>query len=461
MKYLNIFCLISCLIIFDSCRKEEVTPLETIVETEAPTEVEYPVFVGSVSDQGEGISNAIVKIYQEDGLKGEVTTKEDGSFSTIGIILEENENITFGAEKSEYTTAYKRRSSQLSQDEFINLNIVRTDQLTSPIPTPLANPADPTLISLSGHVQSVTGSPITGLIAYDIVQQSATTWGMQGAVFHSDQDGNFEVLMPTDTRFNYVVWEGDCNIKITGNDEIILGGLESEVIGPFTTDSQLPTLVDDIEGPFEIYLYGEIHECNGTPAFFPEVKIHYFDNAGIDIINTMNADSLGNYSFQKEICSANEITVELWGIDLINNMVTDTITLTQSVLDGGIHLVPLEACNQGSADRSIVTLTIEGSTNTYSEVTCELIEGNLISQEMSFNTALFTIENAQLGANIMQDFISVNWANGLAYSAEGQSIEVDLEEFSANHAKGTFEGTFINTLTNESFEGTGTLDLVF
>ena len=461
MKYLNIFCLISCLIIFDSCRKEEATTLETIVETETPTEVEYPVFVGSVSNQGEGIANATVKIYQPDGLKGEVSTKEDGSFSTIGIVLDENKDVTFGAEKQEYTTTYKRRSSDLSQDEFINLSITRIDQLTSPYPGPLSNPADPNLISLTGQVESTTGTTATGLIAYDIVQQSGSTWGLQGGLFHTDQDGYFEILVPINTEFNYVVWEGDCNIKITGNDEIIFSYLESEKIGPFTTDLQLPTLVDDVEGPFEIYFYGEILECDGSPAFFPEVKIHYFDNADIDIISTMNADSLGNYSFQKEICSANEITVELWAIDAINNLLTDTITLTQSMLDGGLHLVPLAACNEGFPGFSTMTLTTGGTTHEYNQIITRLEDGNIVSENVGFTTVLFTVQDAQIGDNEMLNYVSYSWVTGNSFEGVEGTIILTLTDLTEDHAEGTFTGSFKNSVTEEITQGTGTLDLVF
>lgn len=175
-----------------------------------------------------------MKVYQGVGQVGEETTKEDGSFSTIGIELEEDQDVTFETGKQDYMKAYKRRSSNTSTEEVINLSIALISEVPI-IPPPLGNPADLNLISHSGNVLNPDDSPssATGLLAYNIVQQNSSTWCLEGGLFTTDENGYYEILAPLNTQFNYIIWEEDCSLKITENDEIIFGDVQSQVLVDF------------------------------------------------------------------------------------------------------------------------------------------------------------------------------------------------------------------------------------
>lgn len=311
MKRFGIFSLIIAMAIV-SCRKEELIPIDETTWDD-PKEIEGLYFKGILTEKDQVLPYAVIEVYQNEELVGEVITRQDGGFDTRDLKLEEGKHVTFNVVQDGYIPLAKRIAATKKITDLGKI-FLNKPELIPGIVEPLENPGSNDLIVISGYVTTPDNQPVKDILVglvFDIVEVSSTQATMDGVIVVTDDNGYYEGLLPKDQVFEYFVWQvssGPCSSssKILNNEDFtILGGLPVEHVGPFAEDVQLPTknnanvpTTSTLE-PFFIKLNANFLNCDNVAVEWGRVtgsvevqgvKRHFDDRIGLG--NWLN-DSIG------------------------------------------------------------------------------------------------------------------------------------------------------------------------
>lgn len=201
MKYPYILFTFFFFILFcSSCRDESIVMDEPMITVDPPTEIDYPVFVGRVSNQFEGISGATLKIYQNDMLIDSIMTDEDGKYTTAAIPLEDDAFVTIEYNEANHVTAYRRRGIEGSEPiNHLDVQLVQLEDVQEIAPR-IPNPGSRDYFSMSGYIKDLNNGPSTAYfgIQYEYPLNPGefdVTWAHSQ---YPDLNGYYEFLLPKD-----------------------------------------------------------------------------------------------------------------------------------------------------------------------------------------------------------------------------------------------------------------------
>lgn len=173
---------------------------EPMITVDPPTEIDYPVFVGRVSNQFEGISGATLKIYQNDMLIDSIMTDEDGKYTTAAIPLEDDAFVTIEYNEANHVTAYRRRGIEGSEPiNHLDVQLVQLEDVQEIAPR-IPNPGSSDYFSMSGYIKDLNNGPSTAYfgIQYEYPLNPGefdVTWAHSQ---YPDLNGYYEFLLPKD-----------------------------------------------------------------------------------------------------------------------------------------------------------------------------------------------------------------------------------------------------------------------
>ncbi len=226
-----------------SCRKEEIIPIDETT-WEDPKNIDGLYFKGIVTDLEQNIADALIEVYQNEEKVGEIRSREDGSFDTRDIKLEEGSHVTFNILYETYLPRAKRITATEKITDMGKVILGKPENLPISV-SELENPGSNDLIVISGYVTTPLNQPVSGVVIgllYDIVEISPIDISIEGAIVFTDEAGYYEALLPKDQQFEYLVQQNGCTSKILNDfDFYILGGLPIERVGPFNENTELPT----------------------------------------------------------------------------------------------------------------------------------------------------------------------------------------------------------------------------
>jgi len=332
---------------FVSCRKEINSSTENTTIS-PPEEIAGPVFQGVVRDGNALISGAQVDIYQNEKLVGSIFSDAAGAFSTNGIPLVFGKDVTFHTKKSNYVSMGKRIKADQPNPAPVKIKLTSTSQAFFQTPE-LTNPGSNDLIMISGYATSPNGVPIlaTVCLLYDRVDRPDGSAKFKGDVTTTDEEGYYEMLLPKNQVFDYLVLQGLitpnmrlCGFKILNSQDVLfIVPWFSELVGPFDNNTQLPTLSNGLEIGTLITFSGKITSCDGQEINNGRATITFTDGA-FTFNAEVSLEANGSFTYKKELCSASLTNVSIEGIDLINNKKTDKIILNTVINDVNIGNVP-------------------------------------------------------------------------------------------------------------------------
>ena len=112
---------ISFLILFISCRKEEILTYHE-EEIEDPIKIEGLQFKGIIYNKDEIVPQALVEVYQNEKLAGKVYSNSEGRFNTSTLFLEDGKEVTFYVKKDSFISNAKRvKGIEVNEDQKIQL----------------------------------------------------------------------------------------------------------------------------------------------------------------------------------------------------------------------------------------------------------------------------------------------------------------------------------------------------
>lgn len=271
-KYILI--VLSFMFIITACRKEEITEIDTTTVSD-PTKIDGLLFKGLITDGTQIISEALIDVYQNEKLVGTVKSNEKGEFVTHPLKLDKDGEVTFYAQKDKYVSYARRLKGEQGKINESNMRLVPVAKALI-VPEVLENPGSANLIAVSGQVFKTNGAPEVDagvLLLYDLVP---TTDGFtaEGGLVFTDENGYYEMLLPQDQQFHYLVLSRQgCATStpiLTISEQDFLG-IGFQLVGPFNLNTILPTLNNgplgnDLVG-INFSIDGVIKDCQGLPLF--------------------------------------------------------------------------------------------------------------------------------------------------------------------------------------------------
>ncbi len=304
---MRIFGIINLVIVVTivSCRKEELIPIDE-TKWEDPKVIDGLYFKGIITEKDKVIPYVVVEVYQNEKKVGETKAREDGSFDTRDIKLEEGKHVTFNFVHEGYIPYTKRKVASEKITNLGKIHLSKPTQIPAVI-APLENPGSNDLIIISGYVTTPDGQAAQDVFVglfYDIVKISPTESYMEGAIVYTDENGYYDVLLPKDQVFEYLVLQqsseacGNSSKILTKPDFTILDGIPVERIGPFTEDTQLPSIknatinIPTSRKPFFVKLNANFLNCDNQAVKWGSVtgslevqgeKRYFNDRIGLGI----------------------------------------------------------------------------------------------------------------------------------------------------------------------------------
>ena len=434
---------------------------DPIITIDPPTEIDYPVFVGRVSNQFEGISDVTLKIYQNDMLIDSIKTDEDGKYSTAAIPLEDDAYVTIQFEENNHVTAYRRRevaTSNLVSTLDVQLTQVENVQEIAPN---ISNPGSSDYFSLSGYIKDLNNGPSTAYIGiqYEYPLNPGEFEVMWAHSQYPDLSGYYEFLLPKDVDLLISIQDTFCGNYLTEFDERIFRQLEAEAFGPFSTNVILPNYINPMTTPPWLSISGDMKACDLSDIDFAEITIRIVEADGRDYTSIRTIDN-GALSFLDTECKSLPLDLFVSMYDMENNRFSDTLNMTVNESDFHLNIDTLTACNPGIPGRSEIIITLNGDTYAFNEIKARWEGGDIVSDEVTASGATFVIPNAVLGDNSINNLELVSFFTGDAFIGVEDSVLVQFTTLNNNFAIGTISGLFTD-FNGAPFSGSGSINLVF
>ncbi len=321
MKRIHFLAPLLLVLLILACRKETITTDEKVI-TQPPTGVTDTELSGVVRTGTGPLTNAQVEVYQGETLVGTVTTDAQGKFSTAGLSLQLGATITLYARKANYVSTAKRLQATQPKVKDLKINVMPVSEARFPIRDYL-NPADDALIVVSGYVTDPTSAPAYAAVAllYNI---RAIDGGFEadGASMLTDENGYYEALLPKDSVLylnvlqpNFTQQFAHCQGGWLNAAETTLFSIfPADVVGPFTTDTQLPTLANAYRPQNVALISGTVVDCGDAPVSNGYVTLSVQSNSnGLSFDREIAADGTFGYSY--ELCTGAIDTLRVQAFD--------------------------------------------------------------------------------------------------------------------------------------------------
>ena len=434
------------LFLFTSCRKnEDSTIIDTTVEEVAATFLTVMVR----NQENEPVSNAAVDIFSENDAVVSMTTNEEGRavFDVTEFVFHEKEFV-FIAQHDAYINGLKRvKISDLGSDQ-IAIQIIKTDAAPFPF--------DFTPFPLTDNMVWVTGSVLlpdgNGAEAFVLLFENQDP-GLSNFDFitTTDEFGNYELLVPVNTPLLYTVIGACGAVNEVDNPGIPPYFLDLQEIGPFTSNTELPTLIDEGSNS-AITITGQAVDGSGFPLGVVFYEIIMEVNG--EIFNFFEtSDQSGFFEFTTNTCGAvNFVTIQV--TDLNNGLTSSVITVLDISNMISLGEIPL---NEQPAGNYFFEITFNSgltfsTINTQALVTPDIIEIRSIPGTTQNHELIFP--NAEIGiSSLVESFIFFDETEDLLYF--NSNISVEVAEISNEFVSGTFSGLVLNVNTGDVEEATG------
>ncbi|MDF1697141.1 MAG: hypothetical protein P1U56_14965 [Saprospiraceae bacterium] len=449
---------LSIILIFGlgSCNKETIIVDDPVIIVDPPTEIDYPVAKGIVTNEIEPIENTLVSVYQDGELKGTTKTDENGAFSTIEIETEEGDDIFLVFQNELYNIAYRKRSGE--ELTLSTLNV----QLTNP-ENDLANDIIDNLdsddhISLSGNIVDFLGDPGDALIAAEYEIDNINYYNYT----KSDNLGYYELIVGKDALlYVYILGKnGDCAEYLTEEEIELTSGAKAEVMGPYQDDVVFDDYVVSLLNN-ELEISGQVKQCDGSASIVSEIQITIKDSGNRNQVYVFEGESDGTFTFSDDECMIFPYTIEVVGMDLANNMHSDTLFMEITESGYSTNLLELRACTISEVGFSTVTMNLDGIDYNFDQINVRLENGDVISDDQStLSFALFTIPDIQQGSNDIIGLELGNWISGVYFKAVNSVMNANVTSLTANTAEVEVFGDF-QDINGDVVQGTCTLSLKF
>jgi len=448
-----------------SCNKEEITIEDPEIIFDPPEEIEYPIAKGIVKDEDGTLANAKVAVYQLGDLKGETFSNADGEYTTIGIETIFGEDLIIKFSKEEYNSSYRKRSKEVLKNSFLDVELTTNDNDidTEPLIDGIFE-----YISFSGYIKDLDGNPndakISAFLQSPYLDEDGSTYIVNiSYISQTDSDGYYELVLPKEA-FNLKVGifsDTYCYDTFTEEEVEVPLGL-GEPMGPFTEDVVLQDYINPRTSAPLVELSGQVVNCDGSQAIWPEVEIHTIAEDGFTIIEQLAVESDGSFSYLDDECLDLPYTLKIVGKNFIDNMNSDTI---ETLVTNGVYTnldMQLNTCNAILEGLSTAIMNVNGTEYIVDQVKVKLENGDLIGfQDGQSSLATFTIPNIQLGDNNeILDLQLLDWAGGFSFTAVNNTMTADVTSLSATEVTVIVTGDF-NFNSSSIVNGTCTLNLKF
>lgn len=461
--------IISLLLLFISCRKEEILTYHE-EEIEDPIKIEGLQFKGIVSGKDGIIPQALIEVYQNQKLVGKLYSDNEGKFNTSSIFLEEGKQVTFYAKKEKYISVAKRvEGYEVETDQ--KLNLLKYSESIG-VPNDLENPGSNDLIKITGKVTAPNGQGVnaTILALYNIVEISPSRWAFEGSIVTTDENGMYDFLIAKDQEFYFYVSQNGCNGKSLSQEEtIILNGLPVEVKGPFTEDVVFDTYANadiDVFETIQININGAIHNCG--PNTNTTVKLKGVLKTG-EFERDIDASIDNQFEIKNYFCTNNipvSSTLDYVIIDNINKLKSDSMSINFNGLTTDLGII--DVCNPiPEDDLPEFQLIVDGKkyefdiSNSFKVINAEVRNDTLFAplattDNMGF--LRFYIPNIKLGINEIKGFRYLAPLYIDMYIQLEEQITIDITTFGNGKLFGTFNGSLKNTAKNKIESCSGVLN---
>ena len=354
MKHTHfLYLLLLALSLATGCRKESIE-IEEHTVVQPPDEVTTTALSGVIRNEFGPLPNTAVDVYQGETLAGTVYTDAQGAFSTAGIALPIGATITLYAQKETYISAAKRVVASQPTIEGLKMRMSKATNTQFPV-TLLANPGDTDLVMVSGYVTDATGMPVSDIsvaLLWNIRSDGVSTFEADGGAMETDENGYYETLVPKDSvlyfnalQSNFTQFTSNCEGGFLNAADIwYFNFYPFDIVGPFTTDTQLPALTNAYRPQNVAVVSGKVLDCNGNPVSNGFVRLIFPTSGPVFISTNIELHPDGTFSHALDLCSGSIPELRVQGTDRNTNKSTDLQIFT-NVVAGNYPVGDLTACN--------------------------------------------------------------------------------------------------------------------
>lgn len=446
------------IILLFSCRKEEIILDDPQTNIDPPIEIEGAVYEGKVFDISEDLEGVEIDVYQNELLVGKIKTDENGFYSTKELLLDKGPEVTFAIEKENYLAKYKRSDSDQGFYPDHHLPIYPVELANIGTSAILENPGNSELVKVFGTITDIDGNPIPDvwcIVGYNFMQIDPNTVRVEAAYEYSDNNGYFEILVDGSNDLHFLGGDyGDqisCIDFINRDDETGAAfNLPFQYIGQITDDFEIIELPNLSTEEIAYSVTGTLLNCDGSTvsAGLGTAKVRYSQAGFSHSTNTFDVifDNQGNFEIDFDLCSAQNISLEMRlenGDDLY---VQDTIAITQTMVD----LQELYACDDIliPLDPHYLELNV-GDQHNFIFDNLAAASNSTLNRIFSLNIDpavgmfSFSIDNLDFGETPFTEMRLVEFLSDkmdFHFVSENEEIVADIIEITNDKINGTFEG---------------------
>ena len=405
-----------------SCGEDIIEQSETteVIKTDVDSYV-----TGKVTDvNGNPIADVQIQLIQNREIIGEITSDSDGSYSTLGEIVDLSEDLILAYTKESYSQKF-RTYDDLSSNDVIEKDVTMgqfDSSSTDSLYNLLFGPLDSTFVKIYGYAKYADGSPAEGVSSravWDFTDFGGLTLIRQFGDDYSDSDGYWEIYVAKDKEVFLQ------SLLTIGEDGLIFGVCQFNMNPDFppTSNALGDRFVDlgSLSEDTEIFLSEEHQvsyisstisgialDCNGSPITAGNVAALFafgtVENPAIPVAVT----SLDDYTFGPN--GEFEITLTTcekdFGFGLIAEVIiTDTISnfsgRKAALLEENIDMGSVQLCENLNDFPDEMTLNFDSET-----IAFDSGDDNISSGQGTFWTGFSFVENDILTSFFlgMEDF---------------------------------------------------------
>jgi hypothetical protein len=442
MKHL-IFVILSALVFFTSCQKDEDV---TTIDTQIPNAGEITTInaSGFVSDEnGNALAQTTVQLFNSAGeLLGETTTDQTGKFA-ISELERPNSPLLIYAEKTNFNPSARKVAPAPGNLEGLQLQLASTDlypQMSA------FSPTSPDPIALNGQVQDASGGGVEAFVLAFI----------NGELYNitlTDTDGAYQLIVPSEEVISIEVYQ-NCGALITRFEA-----------GPFTEDEQLDEVTADALSYYQVS--GSLLDCSGNPVTDGYALINW----SASISSAVPVNEMGEFSLEISDCYTINEEILITAYDLSAGTVSEQLTVDFNQTD--LTIEPITVCE---TDQSFVTLELDGVAYSFQPLIATVVEDSIVDpitgeaalgevttmiyqSPDGLNSFILTITGASNGTYFASDLLLV--LNGQAVapiSSDRSAFAVDgtfvnHPNISGELIEGNFGGTFVDFTGQRTISG--------
>jgi len=466
----NYYIYLVTILLLSSCRNGSIVDFEDSERNEAEI-YKGAFYTGTIHSDGQAISDAVIKIYQNGKLLGETISDANGEYNTIAFDLAIGPEVTFEVLRENYYQKVKRNSSGEKIYKDFDLNLIPGTLLS--LDSFLDFPGDTTLVKIFGTFTDALGNPIEGAqcrTAWDIVEVIPNSqYTTQGGHEKTDDNGYFEMLVESekDIYFQSKLYALDCTTNIT--EGIILPGLPPSILwdsfqdlGELTETTEIIEVSGINPNLFRSAINGIFLDCDGSAATGGIVELvnnfTFPSQAGPAIYWPVINDQ-GYFQRDMYFCEPLDPLWTVATLKLGDFRYSTEVNMTEG---GYFDLGTIQACEANNTKYGSISLNV-GNLNRIEEyqIFNTKEDANYSSfvgiPRMFIGQAKIIIPNIQIGDNSIQEF-RMSDGDDWGFHSINNELTATVESIENGFALGTFSGNHI-TVEGIAFSLTGEFNL--